>query len=109
MELRMAMNWPTLRRKLLAGLIAVGLAYSIGYYYYWPGVDRTDPVRTLCAGIETGMPIAQAQADAVVAELSTILGARKLRVYSFRTDHRAQCLVTHREGFVTAVKLVVTN
>lgn len=103
----MTMNWPTLRRKLLAGLIAVGLAYAVGYY--WPRVDPTDPLRAFCAGIETGMPIAQAQADAVMAELSTTLGARELRVYRFRTGQRVECLISHRRELVTAVRLMVPD
>ena len=61
MKLPATMNWPTLRRKLLAGLIAVGLAYAIGYY--WPSVDPTDPVSAFCAKVAPGMPIAQVQAE----------------------------------------------
>jgi len=103
----MTMNWPTLRRKLLAGLIAVGLAYAVGYY--WPRVDPTGPVRAFCAGIETGMPVAQVQADAVMAELSTTLGARRLQVYRSRTGQRVECRITHRGGFVTTVQLAVLD
>lgn len=103
----MTMGWPTLRRKLVAGLIAVGLAYAVGYY--WPRVDPTDPIRAFCAGIETGMPIAQVQADAVMAELSTTLGVRKLKVYRFRAGHKVECLIAHKEGFVTAVQLKIPD
>ena len=103
MKLPTTVNWPTLRRKLLAGLIAVGLAYAVGYY--WPRVDPTDSVRAFCAGIEPGMPIAQVLADAVTVELSTTLGAESLQVYRFRTGQRVECRIAHSGGFVTAVQL----
>ena len=97
----MAQGWSSLPRKLLAGLIAITIAYIIGYGHLTGPPD--DPVESFCAQIQRDMPVVQVRGEANAAALSTTLGDEVLQIYRPGPDASGRCHIDHRNGFVTRV------
>ena len=98
------MNSSRLLRKLLLGLIAVGLAYFVMERWQPAPVDQ--PVASFCSAVVVGSPVQQLLADAASQELSTMLSEQLLRVYNTHAEDLDECYVSHRDGIVSSQQLV---
>jgi hypothetical protein len=92
---------PSLPRKLLAGLVAVTVAYIIGYGHL--AGPPEDLVEAFCARMQPGMPVVQVRGEANAAALGITLGDEVLQICRLGPDASGRCHIDHRNGFVRRV------